>query len=643
MRFEEGDHYDDVDEAQLPYTLIRNLGSGGYGVVSEVKDSNTDLVYALKVCVPTRRDKDRKKEMFKNELAILKSLKQHGHIIHLFATYTTKTSFGMIMTPVADGGDLYKFLGDFMDYKENPSGHLARMETMIATLKRAFGCLAEGLSFMRYKRIRNKDIKTRNILIHRGIAIYTDFGFSVDSSLCDDSKSFGPAEMTKRYAAPEVIDGKFRDSSSDVFSLGCVYIEILSALCPDVVYDERQAFSAIMPSIHEQIGKANNIPADLKFILDVIKSMTAPHPEARCSSEWISGNIATRIGFSCEQCRSKDITTSTNPQMQEPDQDSEPAHEKPQPWISIDEDSDYVISSADQLPFRVVRVLGSGHIATVTEVIHIVTAKSYARKCVRFSHRRYSREGTNWLQNESNTLRRLSKHHHIVKLFASYALPDLREIGLVLRPVADGRDLKYLLYNYKYCYSKVDQLKDARNTLERAFGCLASGLAYMHANFIRHTNIKPNNILLHKGNLLYSGFGHSQDFSLLNGSSTDSPIPFSRRYAAPEILDHRMCNISSDVFSLGCVFLEIMTALNSQFHVSPMAMFAQEMDNILHDLATALLETQQRQHFLQPVIVSMTRRNRHGRSTAAEIATTIASQPGLCCTKCQDVTYEHVD
>jgi serine/threonine protein kinase len=80
----------DVEEDQLPYTWRSNLGSGACGIVEEVEDSNTGSVYARKLFRLKSRNKRSMKELFENEVEIIKSLGEHHHLIQLFATYTTK-------------------------------------------------------------------------------------------------------------------------------------------------------------------------------------------------------------------------------------------------------------------------------------------------------------------------------------------------------------------------------------------------------------------------------------------------------------------------------------------------------------------------------------------------------------------------
>ncbi|EAT80829.2 hypothetical protein SNOG_11785 [Parastagonospora nodorum SN15] len=260
LSVEEGCDLVDIDEAHLPYILQRNLGVGGCCIVEEVKDLTTSRIFAHKLFLFSRKNRVRLTEAFMNEVKVIRALRQHRHMIRLFATYTSKDRLGLILSPVADGGDLDKFLGELV--------YEVQIKSMVRILEQSFGCLADGLSFMRRMKIRHKDIKLKNILIHKGRVLYTDFGLSLDSTLFDNSITEGPTEMTRKYAAPELLSGGLRGSSSDVFSLACVFIEIFSTLTESLSYEEG-LFSELMPSIHEQLDSIE-VPAKLAVLPEVI-------------------------------------------------------------------------------------------------------------------------------------------------------------------------------------------------------------------------------------------------------------------------------------------------------------------------------------------------------------------------------------
>src|SRR2546429_9885289 len=75
---------------------------------------------------------------------------------------------------------------------------------MEVIVRRAYGCLANGLSFIHNHRIRHRDIKPENVLLHAGAVLITDFGIAHDYSDEDHSVTEGhPGSYTPRYCAPE--------------------------------------------------------------------------------------------------------------------------------------------------------------------------------------------------------------------------------------------------------------------------------------------------------------------------------------------------------------------------------------------------------------------------------------------------------
>jgi serine/threonine protein kinase len=167
------------------------------------------------------------------------------------------------------------------------------------------------------------------------------------------------------------------------------------------------------------------------------------------------------------------------------------------------------------------------------------------------------------------------------------------ELTLILNPAASHGNLQELLQDIQSSYTWINDrlcLKPGpakgpnpggsskwENSLWRAFGCLASGLAFMHDQNIKHKDINPKNILVHKPRvemwtftLLYADFGLSYEFTATGNSVTTGPAnDYTMRYCAPEVVEQKDHNTKSDVFSLGCVYIEIMAALKPN-SVSPM-------------------------------------------------------------------------
>jgi serine/threonine protein kinase len=110
--------------------------------------------------------------------------------------------------------------------------YLARADTARhRELRTFFGCLARALEFLHEQRVRHKDIKPSNILVHRGTVLFTDFGLAFDFADEEVSTTVSMINgMTPRYCAPEVAEHEPRNTSSDIWSLGVVFLEMAAVL-----------------------------------------------------------------------------------------------------------------------------------------------------------------------------------------------------------------------------------------------------------------------------------------------------------------------------------------------------------------------------------------------------------------------------
>jgi serine/threonine protein kinase len=87
----------------------------------------------------------------------------------------------------------------------------------------------------------------------------------------------------------------------------------------------------------------------------------------------------------------------------------------------------------------------------------------------------------------------------------------------------------------------------------------------LHEQSIWHKDIKPSNILVHGGNVLFTNFGLAFDFTNEEGSTTVSMVNgMSLRYCAPEVANYESRNTSLDIWSLGVVLLEMTAVLKGR-------------------------------------------------------------------------------
>lgn len=137
---------------------------------------------------------------YSEEIALIHKFDAHPHFIQVFATYMTKYQFGLILQPVADRGDMGRYLAVFLDAMEEAgpqARHLPEVIEVHQSFERASGYLPSGLAYMRSQKIRYKDIKPQNIPVHQGSVIFTDFKYSIDTSQLTNSATEGrPSFLT---------------------------------------------------------------------------------------------------------------------------------------------------------------------------------------------------------------------------------------------------------------------------------------------------------------------------------------------------------------------------------------------------------------------------------------------------------------
>jgi serine/threonine protein kinase len=204
----------------------------------------------------------------------------------------------------------------------------------------------------------------------------------------------------------------------------------------------------------------------------------------------------------------------------------------------------------EQLPYHHIRSLGHGAYAMVDEVWDMRINRSFARKVIRMPHA-YPGTFRDRIWNEIAIIKRLTSIRHFVQVVETYS--QGRQFGIIMTPVAEMNLEQYLERNTK---------PDVEDPMYGWFGCLAAGLRYLHEQKIRHRDIKPANILISNGSILYADFGIAKDVTDEATTSTTGYVDAkSPMYCAPEVaLESRRGRVS-DVFSLGCVFLEMITTL----------------------------------------------------------------------------------
>lgn len=247
------------------FERTENLGQGSIGFVGEVKFRNVTMgIVRKRVFLRKGRPGEVMKKIVDNEVNVLRSLR-HIHIVRLISTYedvSTKgiASVSILMSPVGDL-DLEHFLS------EVEAQGLETRHTHCIWLRSWFSCLASALTYIHSQGIRHEDIKPSNI-IHRGNRIFfTDFSSSTRFRLGEITSTESQARTSALYAAPETRTDPSNDrlvqlhsSRSDVFSLGCVFLEMLTVISGSSV-DSLHSFCRFRLNPRSDFGYHHSLPA----------------------------------------------------------------------------------------------------------------------------------------------------------------------------------------------------------------------------------------------------------------------------------------------------------------------------------------------------------------------------------------------
>ncbi|KAH7069363.1 hypothetical protein FB567DRAFT_246343 [Paraphoma chrysanthemicola] len=231
---EGGAHFSFHTPADEYFSQIKLLGQGGYGVVDHVWGPFTLKHLARKRILRGGSVlKDQKAlTMFLNELETLKKA-SHRHLVKLVSSYTDPTYVGIIMRPVADE-DLKAYL------KRNVTTDVG-LNARKQCIRTFFGCLSKALEYLHEKGIQHRDIKPQNVLVKKEHVYLTDFGTAKAHGELSRSTSTGRVEWTPKYGAPEIAQQDAHGRPSDIWSLGCVFLEMITVL-RDRTIDDLEAF-----------------------------------------------------------------------------------------------------------------------------------------------------------------------------------------------------------------------------------------------------------------------------------------------------------------------------------------------------------------------------------------------------------------
>lgn len=199
------------------YRLLSILGEGAMGTVHIAVDRINKQRVALKVLSEKLTEDEENKNRFAREARIMSQLR-HDNVVEVYATGTWQGR-GYIAMEILSGGSLRQYIRN-----HHPIAPVEALKIMKG--------IAAGLEYTHAQHVIHRDLKTDNVMLDgKTIPKIMDFGLS-KSVLITRMTHHGTLMGTLGYVAPEQITGGNVDERSDIFSLGVIYYELLTARMP---------------------------------------------------------------------------------------------------------------------------------------------------------------------------------------------------------------------------------------------------------------------------------------------------------------------------------------------------------------------------------------------------------------------------
>jgi serine/threonine protein kinase len=285
------------------YRIDELIGEGAMAAVYRATQLDLERTVALKLLAPDLAEDDSFRERFKRESRLAAQL-EHPNVL-----------------PIYEAGEWEGRMFISMRFVNGPD---------LSVLLQRGGCLAPGhatsivaqladaLDAAHAKGLVHRDVKPANVLLARrtegGHCYLADFGLgrrlASDSVLTENSGPVG----TLDYIAPEQLQGETVDARADVYSLGCLLYEALTASVPFPRESNAATMMAHLADPPPALGDAApRLPAALD---DVITRALAKNPAERFPSAGELARAALAAADPEDETGSEPVAAAANRQAQ---------------------------------------------------------------------------------------------------------------------------------------------------------------------------------------------------------------------------------------------------------------------------------------------------------------------------------------
>lgn len=249
------------------YEILQLLGEGGMGAVYKARDSELDRIVVLKLIRPELAKNPEILRRFKQELILARQV-THKNVIRIF-DLGQSDGIKFITMDFVEGQDLRRLL---LEQGKFPPEQAARIMLQICrALEAAHG---EG--------VIHRDLKPQNIMLDKKGRVYVmDFGIARSAYLPGMTQT-GALIGTPEYMSPEQARGEKLTESSDLFSLGVIFYELLTGKSP---YPDDAALATLWKRLQEKPKPPIEVdPAVPRPLNDIVMKSLEIKPEDRWGS-----------------------------------------------------------------------------------------------------------------------------------------------------------------------------------------------------------------------------------------------------------------------------------------------------------------------------------------------------------------------
>ena len=199
------------------YTIIEELGKGGFGKVIKASNKSNNEEYAIKI-IPIKGETEEQIKIFQNEANILSKF-DCNNIVKYYDSFQDDNNFYILME-LCDDETLRSFINK---HKNNDT--LIEEKDIINIIKQ----ICMGIREMHNKKIIHRDLKPENIFMNKNKEIKIgDFGISKQLNLYKTHSLTLNKAGSNYYISPEILINGIYNEKSDIWSLGCIMYELLT-------------------------------------------------------------------------------------------------------------------------------------------------------------------------------------------------------------------------------------------------------------------------------------------------------------------------------------------------------------------------------------------------------------------------------